>query len=411
MMIRNNHSFIIGLMLTIYLFVMLVGTLQASINKSSGGNLHVDISDDSTIDMYLTPEGFGIGKEPANNLDVSGNGVISGNLFVGTSSGTETLEVSGAMGYSVESVSDNVTLSGNSQIVADTSVGNIYITLPEASDVMGRRYDITKSSSLNNIYVYGRYLDNNVTDFLLPSGEAASFLNLYSGGSTSWLITGMSGNGDLVSGDNLVGWWRFDESSGTAADSSDYSSTASLSNASYTTSGKLSGAVSFDGTNDRVTVSDPADGHLDFGTGDFTVSFWFYNASNGSSQFLISKKINGSTGWAILNNSGTFKLNFEAGGGGLSTDFTGASATLNAWQHVVVTLDRDGNATVFINGSSTATIDISGETATISTAEDVFMGEKNNPPTYGADMSGRLDDVRIYSRILSNSEISALGAL
>ena len=56
---------------------------------------------------------------------------------------------------------------------------------------------------------------------------------------------------------NLVGAWGFDETSGTtAADASGRGNTGTLNGATRSTGGKFGGALSFDGINDWVTVPD-----------------------------------------------------------------------------------------------------------------------------------------------------------
>ena len=53
----------------------------------------------------------------------------------------------------------------------------------------------------------------------------------------------------------LVGWWKFDEGSGTVAyDSSGNGNNGNLTNGPTWTTGKIGGALSFDGENDYVDV-------------------------------------------------------------------------------------------------------------------------------------------------------------
>jgi len=107
--------------------------------------------------MTLSTDGLGISTAtPAANLHVSGNSIISDKLSIGSSSSaTSTLFIMGTMGYSVQTVSDNVTLSGNSYVLVNTSAGNITVTLPSASSVAGRLYTIKKITASNNLIVYG----------------------------------------------------------------------------------------------------------------------------------------------------------------------------------------------------------------------------------------------------------------
>jgi len=138
--------------------------------------------------MTLSSEGLGIcTATPSANLHVSGNTIVSDKLRIGSVSGANsTLHITGTMGYSVQAVSDNVTLSGNSYILANTSTGNITITLPSASSVAGRQYTIKKITASNNIALSGN-IDSSLTH-VLSSGNTDS-MKLISNGSQWWILS------------------------------------------------------------------------------------------------------------------------------------------------------------------------------------------------------------------------------
>jgi len=71
---------------------------------------------------------------------------------------------------------------------------------------------------------------------------------------------------------SLVGLWHFDEGSGTTAtDSSESGNTGTLINGPVWTTGKVGGALSFDGTDDYVSV--PDSDSLDI-TNQLTIDLW-----------------------------------------------------------------------------------------------------------------------------------------
>src|SRR5690606_20679208 len=77
-----------------------------------------------------------------------------------------------------------------------------------------------------------------------------------------------SQNSSMTSG--LVGEWSFngaDISGTTAYDRSGSGNNGTLTNGPTPTFGKVGQALSFDGTDDYISVADPASGVLDFGTG------------------------------------------------------------------------------------------------------------------------------------------------
>jgi len=93
---------------------------------------------------------------------------------------------------------------------------------------------------------------------------------MYYGNST----TSSRENPNGVWSNNYKGVWHLSESSGNAFDSTSYSQSGTVSGTVTRGSpGKADGAYDF-GTNGQINFGDPADGHLDFGTGSFTISYW-----------------------------------------------------------------------------------------------------------------------------------------
>jgi hypothetical protein len=86
-------------------------------------------------------------------------------------------------------------------------------------------------------------------------------------------VRGVS-HADITS--NLVGYWSFNDGTGTVAtDFSGNGNTGSVIGAPTWINGKRGTALSFDGNDDYIDVGDPSDGSLDFGTAtDFSISAW-----------------------------------------------------------------------------------------------------------------------------------------
>ena len=92
--------------------------------------------------------------------------------------------------------------------------------------------------------------------------------------------------------DGLIGWWKFDETSGTVAyDSSGNGNNGSLRNGPTWTNGKIGGALSLDGVDDHVltTLKSPSN---------FTISAWVKT----SDQLANIASVNGS--WIFWINGG-----------------------------------------------------------------------------------------------------------
>jgi len=126
---------------TVYIAVIMTGIacvmadfhlLDGGIVKKGGGSLNFDMNDNGIADIVMTNEG---------------------RLGVGTISPQSSIEVSGSLGFNVQTVSSDITLSGNSVVLSDTSVQDLVLTLPEASTVNGRVYRIKKISAINSLLI------------------------------------------------------------------------------------------------------------------------------------------------------------------------------------------------------------------------------------------------------------------
>ena len=87
----------------------------------------------------------------------------------------------------------------------------------------------------------------------------------------------------------LVGWWKFDETSGTVAyDSSGNGNHGNLTNGPTWVSGKIGGALSFDGVDDSVLI--PATSDLDLQT--LSIFAWVYSSNYIQDGFIFEKTTN-----------------------------------------------------------------------------------------------------------------------
>jgi hypothetical protein len=117
-----------------------------------------------------------------------------------------------------------------------------------------------------------------------------------------------------------------------------------------TTQYKFGGASGyFDGTGDYLTIPDQAD--LQFGTGDFTIDFWFRYASGYPA--LISKGYNtaGINGnWGISINS-LYKISFDAldGTSGLQSVKGNTALSANTFYHIAI-VRNSGTLKIYVNG-------------------------------------------------------------
>jgi hypothetical protein len=219
-------------------------------------------------------------------------------------------------------------------------------------------------------------------------------------------------------GSGMAGYWKCDD---TAAPTTDSSGTVPPNNGAWnSTVTALTGAANtpaatswsngclqFAATNAQVSVPGTAALTL---TGDFTVSFWMYpDADGGDWQRLVGKgnATDRTFGvWRYPNADHRILFQQYNAGSGVINITTAATTPNTAWTHVAARISGN-NATVFLNGSST-----NGATGTRSgppsaqTADPVTFAYAG----FHTSFPGRLTDIRLYDRALSDADIAALAA-
>ena len=197
--------------------------------------------------------------------------------------------------------------------------------------------------------------------------------------------------------EHLVGAWSFDEASGpTASDSSGHGNDGDIAGAQHTTVGMYGGALAFDTEQDAVIVPDSAS--LD-ATDGLTIEGWVRpNVLSGPLRSLAAKQGDDGLAWGL----------FAAGPGGPPSGHattaveryahgTAKIALTPTWTHLATTYDGS-RIRLYVNGRLVATTAQQGPLVTGS--GDLTIG--NN----GGDwFDGLIDEVRVYDRALSASEI------
>ncbi|GEM_PF-1753555 len=208
--------------------------------------------------------------------------------------------------------------------------------------------------------------------------------------------------------------WRLDEGTGsTASDATNNSNNGTVSGAQWRTSDYCvnSNCLVFDGDSDTVSIADDAD--FDYAAADsFTFSLWVRYGSSGNSRIILDK--NGAAG-------GIYRISIEPDGDitcGIDDDttygpedsVTSTAATYddNQWHHVACVKNATTSLTLYIDGVSVGTPDISfTATGTLANNGGFTLGGNILALGGGADFLGFMDEFRMYRVALTADEIKA----
>ena len=206
--------------------------------------------------------------------------------------------------------------------------------------------------------------------------------------------------------DGLVAYYPFN---GNANDATGNGHNGTIVNAVLASDrfGNQNGCYSFNGVNSYITVTNSSDISP---IGDFSVSVWLQQNSSSLTEVIISKSLAGvnSSGWFIALESPNW-LQFQAAPNFEVNSPAIIRPPLNEWHHATFTFTRStGLCCSYLDGvlvdnrTKNYSSSVSPRNITIGAQEYV------NPGQYSYFFSGQLDDIRIYNRALSASEIQKL---
>jgi len=232
--------------------------------------------------------------------------------------------------------------------------------------------------------------------------------------------TGCGTNSCITPPPGLVGWWPLDElcGAGVFADLSGSGNAAVVESGGplcsagspFAVAGKVAGAAYFYGATVRGRA--PNAPSLNFGAGDFSVDAWVNPVPVGPQNWQpIVDKISLPTpttafGYAVgITNS---RVELRVGNGGALTRLQSVNTVNfnNTWNFVAVSVDRTAQTVTFhVNGvnETPQTLTASGN---FNSTVDLFIGGPQDPIAPVGELA--LDEVEIFSRALTNSEMTDL---
>jgi hypothetical protein len=195
----------------------------------------------------------------------------------------------------------------------------------------------------------------------------------------------------------LVAAYSFNEGTGTTvADASGNGNHGTISNATWSASGKYGAALSFNGSTSRIDIPDSPS--LDLTTG-MTMEAWVRPTTLSAWRTVLMKEQPAGLVYGLYANSDTNRPSAHVNLGS-ETDTRGtAQLALNTWTHLAATYDGS-TLRIFVNGVQASSRTLGGSILTSASA--LRIGGNS---IWGEYFAGLIDEVRIYNRALTAAEI------
>ena len=198
----------------------------------------------------------------------------------------------------------------------------------------------------------------------------------------------------------LVAFYNFEDiSTTTVTDLSGYGNHGAIKEATIVTSGRYGKALSFDGVNDLVTINDSVS--LDLSTG-FTFEAWVKPVAIKRSCVVIFKEQPSSSTYNLYAYEDADLWGSSFNDGLNEHTVSGINALpINQWTHIVSTYDGT-KLQLYKNGVLESS---SAQSGPIKITEGVLQIGGNS--IWGEYFQGTIDEVKVYNRALTTTEIIA----
>jgi hypothetical protein len=250
------------------------------------------------------------------------------------------------------------------------------------------------SGGVDEVRVYNRAL------------STAEITQLYTEGAPAVIIGNTTDIVDIVPLNGSVGIWHFDEGTGTTVyDASPYAYTGLLQNSPPWVAGKFGTALQFTaGASQRIATINPVLGL----TNAFTYSAWVCPTAAPTSTHDIVGLAGYNPHWgytlSISPSGGNMYMSLHYQDSGASWQVNNSSAfaySLNTWMHFAVTYDG-AYFKFYLNGT------FLNQVANANTQDPVTVDELCIGIVGWDSPSAIIDEVRVYNRTLSATEITQL---
>jgi PKD repeat protein len=370
---------------------------------SGGAPLSVSFTPQVTGTVTSWKWDFGDGT---NNSGSTGTVPTAVKSYTTAGTFTATLTVTGPSGTVTKTAP--ITVSPVANFTASTASGTAPLAVNFTDGSTGKPTawnwnfgDNTTSTAQNPAHTYNAAGTYTVSLKVAGGGQnsantATRTITVSSGGTGGG--GGNNGGGTTGGTAGLVAAYGFDEGSGaTAADASGKNNHGAISGAAWA-AGKFGKALSFNGSNNQVTVKDSAS--LDLTNG-LTLEAWVNPKTSTRGRTVILKEKPGGAVYNLYSSEDAHLPLASVFVGDYRIISSKSQLPLNQWSHLATTYDGKYQR-LYVNGKEVAS---RAQTGSIQTSGGALKIGGNG--IWGEWFSGAIDEVRIYNRALAVSEIQA----
>lgn len=205
--------------------------------------------------------------------------------------------------------------------------------------------------------------------------------------------------------DDLVAYWSFNDMKGdTASDSTGNGHDGTLmGDPQWTKDGKYGGALEFDQVGDEVNIPF----HIDLNQETFTICAWAnVEPGSGKHRAVVSSRHEPPTAGYIIYAEPKNTWQFWTGNGAPPwISVQGPNVNLGDWDHVAGVY-ADGKQKFYVNGELVGEKD---SNPNFNDQQEFLIGAgANERAAHEYLFKGKIDEVRLYSRVLDEDEVAAV---
>jgi len=347
----------------------------------------------------------------ANSITMCRNGTLGLFYFI-----VDTLLVSIELGHTTSGQMIHL-----SWVIKKNGIWNIYkngILLDTRQGVYPKTNTYTYSYLGKSTWTGEFAYDNQVSlkDFRIYNRSLTEdeIYNIYNQTTTTSLVAYspapfISNNNFYNNTTNMLVWYKFD---GNLTDSSGNGLVSTLTNTiSYGLdyANNTNGALAFNGSGYFSTVSGTTNY---FFQNYFTVSFWIYTTNIVNTiEALVASRNGGVSAWNIYIKNRQFNLPIMTSSGVWGGINFNTFVETNSWKYCTFLFNMPTTSTLtvslYINSEFKETLPLTGGSAiAVANVQNLTIGSVNG--TFTCQNTTKMDDFRIYNRILSQDEINVL---